>query len=139
MLKSFAFAAIGFLCMHTCIAQNFGILPLTGMRYFKEGIWAQSIDIKVDGQQLLSNRLPLNKEIELALPLPTGFMVAKDKNKTSYAAAEFILTNSKGDIILRNPNLLLNNETTGFAAKLFKTLSMKFLLTQAGNMELPLN
>ena len=130
MLKFFVLTAIGFLCIDTCIAQNIGILPLTGMRYYKEGIWAKSIDIKIDGSQLLSNRIPLNKEIELVLQQPTGFTVGTDKNKTSFAAAEFILSTTKGDIILKTPNLLLKNEATGFTAKDFKALSMKFVLTQ---------
>jgi len=120
-------SASGFLWTGTCIAQNVGILPLTGIRYYKEGVWAKSIDIKLDGYQLLSNKVPLNKEIEVVLQMPTGF--TPDKKKINYPAAEFILTTAKGDLLLKTPNLLLKNETTGFAPKDFKALSMKFALT----------
>jgi len=116
--------AAGFLWMNKSTAQNIGILPLTGIRYFKGGIWAKSIDVKMDGAVFYSNRLPLNKEIEISLLQPTGF--TPDKNKTVFAAAEFSLLSEKGDLLLQNPNLLLLNETKGFAAKDFKTLSMKF-------------
>ena len=36
-------------------AQKTGILPLTGIRYFNEGIWAKNIDVNVDGSNLLSD------------------------------------------------------------------------------------
>ena len=115
------------LLQNKSIAQNNGILPLTGLRYFKEGILVKNIDVKIDGGQLLSNRLPLNKEIVINLQQPTGF--TEDQNKTTYAAAEFILVSPKGVILSKNPNLFLRNETTGFAVKDFKVLSIKFGIT----------
>ncbi len=109
------------------IAQNNGIIPLTGLRYFNEGLLAKSIEVKIDGARLLSNRLPLNKEIEISIQQPTGF--TENNAKTTYAAAEFILVSPKGEILSKNPNLFLRNETTGFAAKDFKELSIKFGIT----------
>ena len=120
-------SACCFLWINSCIAQNIGILPLTGIRYYKEGIWARSIDVKLDGLQLISNKIPLNKEIELVLQQPTGFTL--DKKKISYAAAEFIITTTKGELLLKTPNVLLRNESTGYAPKDFKALSMKYALT----------
>lgn len=118
--------------MNTGIAQNNGILPVSGIRYIKEGIWAKSIDVKMDGLWLLSNKLPLNKEVEINLPAPTGFFSDKaDKNKTVYPAAEFSLLSAKGDVLLKNPNLLLLNEIKGFAAKDFKALSLKFVISES--------
>ncbi len=113
-----------FFVKNNSFAQSNGILPLSGIRYFKEGIWAKSIDVKIDGAWLLGNRLPLNKEIEISLQQPSGFIA--DINKTVFAAAEFILESAKGELILKNPNVFLLNETKGFAAKDFKTLSIKF-------------
>ena len=127
MIRMLILSACSFLLIHACIAQNIGILPLTGIRYYKEGIWAKSVEIKLDGSLLLSNKLPLNKEIELVLQQPTGF--TPDKKKFTYPAAEFTLTNAKGDVILQTPNVLLKNENTGFAPKDFKALSMKYPLT----------
>ncbi len=108
-------------------AQTNGIIPLTGLRYFNEGIIVNNIEVKIDGAHLLSNRLPLNKEIEINLKQPVGF--TEDKNKTKYAAAEFILVSPKGEILSKNPNLFLNNETSGFAEKDFRSLSIKFGIT----------
>ena len=128
MFKNFfLLSAISILWMNQCIAQNNGILPLTGLRYFKEGVWAKSMDVKIDGALLLSNKLPLNKEIEIALLEPAGF--AEDKNKTVFAAAELIIVSPKGEILSKNPNVFLKNETSGFAAKDIKSLSIKFGIT----------
>ena len=127
MIRLLILSACGFLCINNCIAQNIGMLPLTGIRYHKEGIWAKSIEVRIDGSQLLSNKIPLNREIEFLLQMPTGF--AADKKKISYPAAELTLTTAKGDLLLVTPNLLLKNETTGFALKDFKALSMKCILT----------
>ena len=127
MLRLLVLSAFGFFCIDTCVAQNIGILPFTGIHYFKEGIWAKSIDVRIDGAELLSNKVPLNKELEFVLQQPTGFTA--DKKKFSYAGAEIILTTGKGDLILKTPNLLLKNETTGFAPKDFKALSFKYALT----------
>ena len=104
-------------------AQNKGMLPLTGMRYVKEGIWAKMIVVKINGEQLYGNRIPWNKEIEVSLQEPTGFTA--DKKKIVYAGAEFNLFSAKGDLLLKNPNLFLLNEAKGFVPKDYKSLSMK--------------
>ena len=127
MIRLLILSAFGFLWIDTCAAQNAGILPLTGIRYYKEGVWAKSIDVKLDGSLLLSNKIPLNKEVEFVLQQPTGFTA--DKKKISYPAAELTLTTVKGDVLLITPNLLLKNETTGFAPKDLKALNMKCILT----------
>jgi len=121
---AFIFLTAGFLWTNASLAQSNGILPLTGLRYFKEGIWAKAMDVKIDGALLLSNRLPLNKEIEIALQQPSGF--AEDKNKMVFAAAELMIVSVRGDVLLKNPNIFLKNETSGFAAKDIKILSIKF-------------
>ncbi len=122
--KLFILLACGFLGGNTGNAQNKGILPFSGMRYFKEGIWARSIDVRIDGDQLLGNRVPYNKEIEISLLEPTGF--TSDKKKIVYVGAEYTLLSAKGEVLLTNPNLFLLKESTGFAPKDLKTLSMKF-------------
>jgi hypothetical protein len=123
-MKFFILSAAGFLWMNQSFAQSNGILPLTGIRYFKEGVWAKAVDVKIDGGLLLSNRLPLNKEIEIALQEPSGF--AEDKNKMVFVAAELMIVSVRGDILSKNPNIFLKNESTGFAAKDIKTLSIRF-------------
>lgn len=113
-----------FLLVNTGIAQNNGILPLTGLRYFKEGISVKNIDVKIDGAQLLSNRVPLNKEIEIALQQPTGF--SENNFKIVFAAVEVIILSPGGEILSTEPNILLKNQSTGFPVKDMATFSLKF-------------
>src|SRR5689334_22164038 len=98
-------ALLVFICLLTSgsFSQTNGLLPLTGLRYFGEGLSAKSIDVKIDGAQLISNRIPLNMDIEILLTRPTGF---KEANKIIYAGAELTLVSPKGDILSQIPNLL---------------------------------
>ncbi len=112
------------LLINSGFAQKNGILPLTGIKYFNEGITANTIDIKIDGAQLLSNRIPLNKEIELRLQQPNGF--SSDNNKTMFAAAELIVLSPRGEVLLNNPNLFLKSYSNGFSAKDLNAFNIKF-------------
>ena len=103
------------LLTNVSLAQKNGILPLTGIKFFNEGIAAGSIDIKIDGAQLLSNRIPLNKEIEIRLQQPIGFMA--DNAKTMFAGAEVIVLSPRGEMLLNNPNVFLKSYSNGFTAK----------------------
>jgi hypothetical protein len=126
MLKRSLFFLAGiFFISNTIIAQNNGLMPLSGLRYFKEGVYARSMTVKMDGGFLLSNRVPLNKEIEIAVQQPTG--LTDDKGKW-FIGAELTITSLKGDVLSKNPNVYLANESTGFA-KNVKELSVKFGLT----------
>jgi hypothetical protein len=113
-----------FLLLNSSFAQKNGILPLTGMKFFSEGIAANSIDIKIDGARLISNRLPVNKEIEIRLEDASGFTA--DNAKTMFAGAEVIVLSPKGEILLNNPNALLTSYSKGFSAKDLSVLSIKF-------------
>ena len=112
------------LLTNVCVAQKNGILPLTGMKFFNEGIAAGSIDIKIDGAQLLSNRIPLNKEIEIRLQQPVGFVA--DNAKTMFAGAEVIVLSPRGEVLLNNPNVFLKSYSNGFSAKDLNAFSIKF-------------
>lgn len=119
--------AIGFIFLISeSMAQNNGILPLTGLRYFKEGIVAKNIDVKIDGAQLLNNKIPLDKEIEIALVQPSGF--SQDNNKTVFAAAEVIVLSSKGEVLSTEPNVFAKSQSTGFTAKDLAAFSIKFVI-----------
>ena len=123
--RYFILMACSFLWVSESTAQNSGMLPITGMHYFKEGIWAKSITAKLNGQQLMGSRIPLNAEIEINLQQLTGFTA--DKQKNIFPAARYSLINSKGDTIQQMANLLLLNQAKGFSPKdLAKGLSMKF-------------
>lgn len=113
-----------FLCINSSVAQKNGILPLTGMKFFNEGITAKLISVRVDGGQLMSNKIPLNKEIEIRLQQPSGF--SADNNKTMFAGAEVIVLSPKGEILLKNPNACLKNYPNGFYEKDLNNFSIKF-------------
>jgi hypothetical protein len=113
-----------FLLTNTNKAQKNGILPLSGLRFFNEGISAEAINVKIDGAQLLSNRIPLNKEIEIELQQPAGFIF--DNNKSFFAAAELLILSPRGEILAKAPNLLAANQTIGFGVANAKKFSIKF-------------
>ncbi len=127
MIKRF-FVAMAFTCLFAsaCISQSNGLLPLTGLRYFTEGVSAKSIEVKIDGAQLISNRIPLNKDIEILLTRPAGF---KEANKIIYAGAELTLVSPRGEVLSQIPNLLARNESTGFITGDLSALSIKFGIT----------
>jgi hypothetical protein len=125
MIKKLFILLVGyFLCMPFCTAQKKGMLPLTGLQYYNEGITAQSLAVKINGQQLYGNRVPLNQDIEIHFQQPAGFIA--DNKKNYFAAVEYLLVSAKGDVVLTKPNLLSVNEAKGFAAKDMKLLTAKF-------------
>lgn len=117
-----------FLITSVSWAQNNGIVPLTGLRYFSEGILTKDdIDVKIDGAQLLSNRIPLNKEIELILHQPSGFVT--DSKKTVFAGAELTVLSPGGEVLSIEPNILAKNQAIGFTAKELLDFNMKFIVS----------
>ncbi|MBX2933135.1 MAG: hypothetical protein KF825_02755 [Ferruginibacter sp.] len=127
--KIFFFIACLFLAS-VSFAQNNGIVPLTGLKYFSEGIVTKDdIDVKIDGAQLLSNRIPLNKEIDLILHQPAGFTI--DAKKTVFAGAELTILSPKGELLYSEPNILAKNATIGFTAKELINLGIKFIIPMA--------
>lgn len=113
-----------FLFANISLAQKNGILPLTGMKFFSEGIAANAIDIKIDGARLLNNRVPLNKEIEVRLEQANGFTA--DNSKAMFAGAEVTVLSPRGEVLMNNPNVFLKSYTNGFYAKDLNNFSIKF-------------
>jgi hypothetical protein len=109
---------------HVSVAQKNGIMPLSGIKFFNEGIAASAIDIKIDGAQLLNNRIPLNKEIQISLQQLIGFTA--DNAKTMFAGAEVIVLSPRGEILMNNPNAFLKSYSNGFSAKDLNNFSIKF-------------
>lgn len=128
MNKYLLFAVGSFLCATVCLAQKKGILPLTGMRYINEGIWSGNIAVKISGEQVYGNRIPVSREIEVSLLQPTGFVA--DKKKNVFIGAEFSLVSLKGEVLRHIPNLLFQNQTTGFSPKDLKEVVLKFGIAQ---------
>lgn len=111
---------------NTTLAQTTGVLPLTGIQYFNEGISAKYIEVSIDGAKLISNRIPANKEFSIGLQLPTGFV--PDAAKKIYPAAEVTVFNSRKQVMASMGNVLKAYEGTGFAAQGYNTLSLKVSL-----------
>ena len=125
----FIFIAVCFFGINETVAQNRGILPINGIHYFKEGIWVKSIMARMNGQQLMGNRIPLNTEIEINLQQLSGF--ATDKQLRIFPTAFYSLLSAKGDTLQKITNLLLLNQAKGFGPKdLPKGLSMKFSIAE---------
>jgi len=129
MLKRSITLFIGyFTCLSLCVAQKKGMLPLTGLQYYEEGISAKSMAIMINGLQLYGNRIPLNQDIEFSFQQPSG--ITADKKKVYFIGAEYVLLSAKGDVLLTKPNLLALNETKGFTAKDIKALTVKLNIAE---------
>ena len=94
------------------------------MQFYNEGIWSNNIAVKINGETLYGNRIPLSREIEITLQQPTGFVA--DKKKNVFIGAEYTLLSAKGEVLRTIPNLLFQNEAKGFTAKELKEISLKF-------------
>ena len=127
MLKRSCFLLISLFCLlNTGFAQSKGVLLLTGILFFNEGISAKSIDARVDGATLAGNRIPLNKEFEIHLLSPAGF--TEDNTKTVFAAVEMNIVSLKGVLLGKVPNVFKENEAKGFPAAAFKDAVVKIIL-----------
>lgn len=109
-------------------SQKNGLIPLTGLRYYHEGIMIKDIQLNIDGAQLLSNRVPLNKEMELILHQPAGFTAM---GSSVFAGAEVIVLSPRGEVLSTESNVLSKNQTTGFASSALNKFSIKFGIAAA--------
>lgn len=125
----FLFLAALFFAATMVQAQNNVIVPLSGLKYFQEGISVKAAAVKIDGSLLLSNRIPVGKEVEISLTQPAGFTT--DAAKTVFAGAEFSLLSPKGEVLATDANLWIKNQGTGFAAKDFAAPGIKFTILPA--------
>ena len=107
-------------------AQNNGILPLTGIQYFNEGISAKYAEVSINGMNLISNRIPANKEFIVKLQLPAGFTA--DADKKVFPAVEVLFLSSKKQQLAAIPNAIKEVEKTGITVNTFKELSLKLTL-----------
>ncbi|RZJ75756.1 MAG: hypothetical protein EOO45_04585 [Flavobacterium sp.] len=114
----------------TCaFAQSNGVLPLTGIQYFNEGISARYVEVAVDGARLISNRIPANKEFAITLQLPTGYDA--DASKKIYPAAEVTVLNNRKQVLAAMGNVMKEYERSGFAAQGYNSLTLKVSLLSA--------
>ena len=106
--------------------QNNGILPLTGIQYFNEGISAKYAEVSINGMNLISNRIPANKEFIVKLQLPAGFTA--NAGEKVFPAVEVLFLSSKKQQLAAIPNAIKEAEKTGITVNTFKELSLKLTL-----------
>jgi hypothetical protein len=109
------------------MAQKNGILPLHGIKYFREGVWAKKIEVLVNDKTLLSNAVPHNIDFDVKLVEPTGFVA--DAAGKFYPGIKVLLLNSKKDTLGFSPNIF-GNKPTPFEKMRFKSLSATLGYTQ---------
>lgn len=107
-------------------SQTSGLLPLTGIRYFSEGIYARYAEVTIDGLTLINNRIPLNKEVIIKLQGPTGFTA--DAAKKIYPAVEVSYLNLRRQLLSTIPNGMKELEKSGMAFAGSKELVIKLTL-----------
>ncbi|MBN8668516.1 MAG: hypothetical protein J0M30_13525 [Chitinophagales bacterium] len=111
-----------FLSPFFSLAQEFGVLPFTGIRYFKEGLNATRIEVSLDGQTWTSNRLPIKTEFKIELKEPTGFK--KDAEGRSYPGLEVLILGEKKDTLGYAPNMFGNQAGIGMDEFSLKSLKL---------------
>ncbi len=127
MIKSAFLAIVSFaLVFKMASAQTNGVLPLTGIQYFSEGIIAKNVEVSIDAAKLISNRIPANREFSITLQLPTGFV--PDAARKIYPAAEVTVLNNRKQVLASMGNVLKDYERTGFAAQGYNALNLKVSL-----------
>lgn len=104
------------------LAQEFGVLPFTGIRYFKEGLNATRIEVSLDGQTWTSNRLPIKTEFKIELKEPTGFK--KDAEGRAYPGLEVLILGEKKDTLGYAPNMFGNQAGIGMDEFSLKSLKL---------------
>ncbi len=129
LTNTFKLFTVGLCCITIAAsAQNRGILPLTGMKYFSDGLLAREIDVKIDGSQLLSNRIPLNKEIIVELKQLTGLIA---ESQRVFVDADVSLISPKGELLSSQTNVLAQFKQTGLTLKDLSVLQVKFSISAA--------
>jgi hypothetical protein len=114
----------------TVAAQKNGILPLSGIKYYRDGVWGKKIEVLINDKNVISNKIPHNTDFDIKLFEPTGF-VADEKGKY-YPGIKVLLLNNKKDTIAYSPNIF-GNKATPFEKMRFKSLTATLGYTQKVN------
>jgi hypothetical protein len=109
------------------VAQKNGILPLNGIKYFRDGVWAKKIEVLVNDKTILSNKVPHNIDFDIKLVQPTGFVA--DGSGKFYPGIQVLLLNAKKDTLGYSPNIF-GSKPTPFEKMHFKSLTATLGYTQ---------
>lgn len=102
-------------------AQRNGILPFSGIKYYRDGIWGKSFELKIKDETWMSNKIPINNEYELKLLEPTGFI--KDNQGKYHPGVSLLIASSQKDT-LGFVKDIFGEQTVGMDAFRFKSLTL---------------
>ncbi len=125
----FSILFVSFLTTHLTAQKN-GILHLTGIKYFRDGVWGKNIEVNVNDNLLISNKVPHNTDFDIKLIEPTGFV--PDAKGKFYPGIKILLLNAKKDTIAFSPNIF-GSKGFGFEEGTFKSLTATLGYTQKVN------
>lgn len=115
VLLAFSFISINLM------AQTYGILPFTGIKYTENGLSAKEIDVDLAEYTWTSNRLPINTKFVIDLKEPKG--LTADENGYYHPNCEILITEKKsGDTLGYAENIFQNQE--GLAGEDLNSLSL---------------
>jgi hypothetical protein len=123
MLRIFFTVTISIFFALNITAQTNGILPFTGIKYFREGVWSKEIEVTANGNTMVSNKIPVNTDFDIKLLEPRGFF--PDAAGKYYPGIKVLLLKSnKKDTLGYSPNIFSKNESLGFTNASFKSLTV---------------
>ncbi|MGG9971283.1 hypothetical protein ACQ33O_05755 [Ferruginibacter sp. SUN002] len=127
MLRYISLSIFTFLFSASLTAQTNGILPFTGIKYFRGGIWGKAIEVKLNGDTWMSNRLPLNYDFEIRLVEPRGL---KQVGGKYFPGIKVLMLDAKKDTIAFAANLFEENKGIGLDEAYLKSLKVSLGFTE---------
>ena len=103
-------------------AQKNGSLPGNGVRYFYEGIAAKKIDVKIEGKDLKTSKVPLGKYVDFIIISPEGFLA--DADKKYFVGAEVLYISADKKILSNSKNIFSDFEAKGFTKEALENMKI---------------
>ncbi|MGV3632158.1 MAG: hypothetical protein ACO1O6_13190 [Bacteroidota bacterium] len=98
-------------------SQSKGLILLTGATFEELGLSFSDIRFEIDGQQWISNKLPLGKNVRITVFDPKGFFV---QNGICRPAVSLLVKRQNGDTLGYTPNIFGNSRDSVDVSKLSK-------------------
>ncbi|MCE3295947.1 MAG: hypothetical protein K0R65_1661 [Crocinitomicaceae bacterium] len=109
-------------------AQTKMLQPWTGAVYEKSGISCEEVEMEIEGQNWISNVLPIGKELEVKIKEPKGFVV---ENGVCFPGVSILVTKLNGDTLGYAPNIFPQED--GLDVSTLRNLSFSFALAEKVN------
>ncbi|MGV3632159.1 MAG: hypothetical protein ACO1O6_13195 [Bacteroidota bacterium] len=115
---------LSFLSLNSLQAQK-SLLPWSGAVCEKSGISCKEVDMELEGQNWISNVLPIGKKLEVSIEDPTGFVI---ENGQCFPGVSILVTKLNGDTLGYAPNIFPEGE--GLEVSTLQNLSFSFSLEE---------